>query len=223
MEEIIIGLILESLANAVTQAVSDGISYIIKKAVDETGKMITQIVYEFDSDGDGTNDSEQVIYTLDYTIPNLDNGYCLVNKGNEIGLGLPEFRLVDSEDVLPKLRDLNGFLSDGNGFIIDLDDDGMKDDILFPLPFDFTGDGIPDFQIVVDDDDNGIPDVSPYSPFYPIGSDEYQYIIETHSDSEVPALDKSFQNYTVTEALLFLIFIASAIGVASKFFKRRKI
>lgn len=131
--------------------------------------------------------------------------YSLVNQGDQLGLGYPALKTLDSSDVLPYLKDLDIYLSDGDGFMIDLDRDGASDDILFPLPYDFTGDGIPDFQIVVDDDDNGVPDVAPDSPFYPVGSDEYIEIVERLSDEGTPALEKHFSNYSVTEALLFLI------------------
>lgn len=223
MEEIVVSLVLEALQAALSQAVEKGIEYIIKKIVDDTGKVITQIVYEFDSDGDGKNDSEQVIYTLDFTIPDLNSGYCLVNRGKEIGLGLPDFKLVSADDVLPKLRDSDGFISDGNGFIIDLDNDGANDDIIFPSPIDFTGDGIPDFQKVIDDDDNGLPDVSPDSPFYPVGSDEYQEIIIEHGQEDYTIMNKPLSKYTVTEGILFISLIFGAFGLFKKFFRRKKV
>ena len=222
MSDVIISIILKAIEEAIANAVKEGIKWIIRKAVDAAGNVVTEIVYKFDNDGDGEYDSEEVIYTIDTIIPDLSDGYCLCNKGDEIGLGLPSFRLVDADDVLPILRDLDDYLSDGDGFCIDLDDDGANDDILFPLPFDGTGDGLPDFQIIVDDDDNGLPDVSPDSPFYPIGSKGYQQITETHSDN-VPALTKSFKNYTVSEALLFIIACGSLVAIFSKIFKRRKL
>lgn len=194
----------------------------VKKVVDSTGKAVTKFFRSIDTDGDGVFDSEVEICSLDGPFPvSLDNGLTLVNKGREIGLGLPDYKLADANDVLPILQGSDGFISGCDQFIIDLDNDGATDEVIAPLPFDGTGDGLPDFQVIVDDDDNGLPDVSPDSPFYPIGSKEYQEIIEVHTDN-VPALDKSFKNYTVTEALLFLIFIGSAIGVVSKIFKRRK-
>ena len=64
MEDIIVALVLQALEAALTKAIETGITYIIKKTIDAAGNMITEIVYEFDSDGDGKNDSEQVIYTL---------------------------------------------------------------------------------------------------------------------------------------------------------------
>ncbi len=220
MSETIIAILLKALEAALTAAAEKGVEYIIRKIVDGTGKVVSEIFYRFDSDGDGELDSEQIIYTLDITLTDLGDGYCLCNRDNEIGIGYPKLKLVDASDVLPILRD-DYYISDGNGFSIDYDNDG-DNDTLFPLPFDGTGDGLPDFQVICDDDDNGLPDVAPDSPFYPIGSEGYQEIVEAHSEN-VPALDKSFKNYTVTEALLFLIFIGSAVAMISKIFKRRKL
>ncbi|MCH5195163.1 MAG: hypothetical protein J1F28_00530 [Oscillospiraceae bacterium] len=212
-----------NFALELSEAIENGVNYIIEKFVDSSGNVCTRIVYRYDSTGDGVEDSEEIIYTLQQTIPKLYDGYCLVNKGNEIGLGQPSLKLVDASELLPILGDTYSVISDGEGIKIDFDDDGFIDDIFFPAPYDFSGDGINDWYQIVDDDDNGLPDCAPGTPFYSVGSDEYNYIIETQSDTEVPALDKSFANYTVTEALLFLIFVAGAIGVGAKFFKRRNI
>lgn len=219
LEEILIPLILQALEAAIYDAVKEGITYIIKKVVDAAGNVVTQIVYEFDSDGDGVNDSEQVIYTLNTIIPSLDNGYCLCNKGNEIGLGLPQYEIVDGTEI-SDLIDTKVITGNNDGFIIDLDNDGAKDDVLIPLP-DFTGDGLRDWGWLVDRDDNGLPDVSPYSPFYPIGSDEYHYIIEQSGLGEDHFLDKDFDNYNVSEGFLFLIFFALAAITIKLYFGRR--
>ena len=77
-------------------------------------------------------------------------------------------------------------------------------------------------EIIVDDNNNGLPDYCPTSPFYPIGSEGYQEIVEAHSQN-VPALEKSFKNYTVSEALLFIIACGSLVAIFSKIFKRRKL
>ncbi len=192
----------------------------VKKVVDGV-KTVIKFIGGTDTDGDGSIDTEEDIYTLETALPLcIDNGLTLCNSGDDVGLGYPALRLVSAEDVLPYLQDTD-YTGDGNYFITDLDGDGY-DDVLKPLPYDGDGDGVPDFQIVVDDDDNGLPDVSPVSPFYPIGSEGYQDIIDTYSDN-VPALDKSFRNYTVTEALLFMIAFCAVIGVISKIIRRRKL
>ncbi len=220
MEEYIISLILEALAKALEKAVEKGITYIIKKVVDSAGNVITKIVYEYDSDGDGIMDGEETIFTLDTMIPNLDNGYCLCNKGNEIGLGYPSFRLVDANDVLPVIQDTD-FIGNGDSIVTDLDGDG-NDDVLRPVPYDGNGDGLPDFQIVVDDDNNGLPDVSPYSPFYPVGSEEYTTIVEkTRSDSRI--METPLDDYNVSEGLLLIILILLGFNFVRGLFTRKDV
>ncbi len=182
-----------------------------KKVVDGFGKVVVKFF----------NDKGEEVCTLDNPVLTLDNGFTLVNKDDEVGLGYPSYRLVSAADVLPVLQD-SDFISDGDSISVDLDGDGACDEVIRPVPYDGDGDGVDDFEIIVDDDDNGLPDVSPYSPFYPIGSDGYQEIMETYSDN-VPALDKSFHNYTVSEALLFLIAFCAGIGVISKIIRRRKL
>ena len=221
MEEILTYIILQALEAALTKAIETGISYIIKKVVDEAGNIITQIVYEFDSDGDGVNDSEQVIYTLDSLIPNLDDGYCLVNKGNEIGLGLPQFEIIDGSEI-SNLIDTQIVTGNDNGFIVDIDFDGEKDDVLVPLP-DFTGDGIPDWGWLVDRDDNGLPDASPFAPFYPVGSDGYRDIVSRVSTEEYTIMNKPLKDYTVTEGILLIFLIACSFKFFSKLFRRKKV
>lgn len=183
MEEIVFTIILRALEQAVAAAAEKAITYIIRKVVDSTGRVITQLVYEYDSDGDGVNDSEEVIYTLDTVIPNLDNGYCIVNDVDKIGLGLPMYQLIDGSFISDYIdvsdpNNLPIVSGNGDGYLVDLDYDGDNDDVLVPFGADFSGDGVPDFGWLVDDDDNGVPDASPDFPFYPVGSDAYHQIVE---------------------------------------------
>ncbi len=158
-------------------------SITFKKVVDGAGKVFVKFI----------GDNGEEVYTLDTPVLTLDNGFVLVNKDEEVGLGYPSYRLVSAADVLPVLQD-SDFISDGDSISVDLDGDGACDEVIRPVPYDGDGDGVDDFEIIVDDDDNGLPDVSPYSPFYPIGSEGYQEILETYSDN-VPALDKSFHKH----------------------------
>ena len=250
MEEIVIIFILKCVKDAVSNAIEEGITYVIKKVVDGAGNVVTKIVHEFDSDGDGEIDSEQEIYTLQLLIPDLSNGYCLCNRGNEIGLGLPQFKLLDGTqiwkhtssdillldegetdigDLLPDIGDILPDVGDffapevitgnDNGYILDLDDDGENDDVLIPLP-DFTGDGVGDWGWLVDDDDNGLPDVSPDSPFYPVGSEEYDYILERSGVTDNSIMTKRTDKYSVTEALLALILLFTFIDFVRGLFRR---
>ncbi len=183
MGEVVITVILQALEIAVEAAAEKAITYVIKKVVDSAGRVVSQLVYEFDSDGDGVNDSEEVIYTLDTLIPDLDSGYCLVNDGDLVGLGMPQYELIDGSLITDYIDTTNPFnppVISGNtdGYLLDLDYDTEFDDVLVPLGADFTGDGLPDFGWILDEDDNGIPDASPDFPFYPAGSDEYHQIVE---------------------------------------------
>lgn len=195
--------------------------FIVKKVVGGAGGYTVKFIQKIDSDGDGVSDGEEEIYTLDTPVLILDNGFALVNKGEEVGIGYPSYRFVSSIDVVPSLQD-SDYISAGENIYVDLDGDGACDEVIQPVPYDGDGDGLPDFEIVVDDDDNGLPDLSPYSPFYPIGSEGYQDVMEAYSEN-VPALDKSFYNYTVSEALLFLIAFFASVGFISKIIRRRKL
>lgn len=221
MEEIIITLILQAIETAVSKAIEEGISYIIKKVVDAAGNVVTQIVYQYDSDGDGIYDGEEVIYTLDTLIPSLDNGYCLCNKGNEIGLGLPQFDIIDCTEISDYISP-SVITGNNDGFIVDLDNDGANDDVLIPLP-DFTGDGLRDWGWLVDRDDNGLPDLSPSSPFYPIGSEEYHYFIEQAGLGDNGIMIKRLDDYTVTEGLLALLLLFTVINFVRGLFRRKDI
>lgn len=170
--EIIIGSILSEI---ISSLIDQGIKYLIKKGTDAFGNVITQIVVPVDEDGDGETDREDVIYSFDYLIPD-DSGYTLVNRGDEIGFGLPLYEPVDYFDIVPYLSDT--FSGNSNGYLIDLDADG-EPEVYKPLPFDVTEDGRDDWVLVVDDDENGIPDASPDSPFFPVGSEGYNQIISS--------------------------------------------
>lgn len=219
--EIIIMIALQALEDIIINAIEDGIKYIIRKVVDAAGNVITEIVYQYDSDGDGTADSEQVIYTLDTLIPSLDNGYCLCNKGDTIGLGFPQYKLVDGSEIA-NLIDTDTITGNGNGFIVDLDNDGENDDILIPLP-DFTGDGLDDWGWLVDNDDNGLPDISPNSPFYPVGSEGYHDIVSRVTTEEYTIMNKPISEYTVTEGILLIFLIVGAFKLVGKAFRRKRV
>ena len=161
----IIAIILEQVLQ---ELIKQGVNYIIRKTVDALGNTVTEILYKYDSDGDGIEDAEQVIYTLDTCIPDMSEGYAIVNKGDEIGIGLPQYELVDAVDMVDRLVDM--VTGNNNGYLI-------GDDVYVPLPFDYTGDGQLDWGRVVDEDGNGIPDASDNAPFYPVGSDGYNSFI----------------------------------------------
>ena len=75
----------------------------VRKFIDSFGNVSTQIVYQFDSDGDGDLDSEEVIYNIDSYIPDLDEPYQLVDNNGTIGLGFPMLRTVDSIETSARI------------------------------------------------------------------------------------------------------------------------
>ena len=54
----IIAIILEQVLQ---ELIKQGVNYIIRKTVDALGNTVTEILYKYDSDGDGIEDAEQVI------------------------------------------------------------------------------------------------------------------------------------------------------------------
>ena len=243
MTEIIIGILYE----VINKLIEQGIKYIIKKTVDEVGNIVTQIVVPVDKDGDGVAESEEVLYSFNCSIPDLSDGYCIVNRDDEIGIGLPQFELINATDMADRLVDT--VTGNNNGYLI-------GDDVYVPLLFDFSGDGQLDWGRVIDDDDNGIPDASDDAPFFPIGSEGYKQIVSgsgseksfiiVSADGTVSiydpngdlteqdynqayslwlkdnnALDKPFKNYSVTEALLLIVALFAGASLIGKLFKRR--
>lgn len=246
MEQVVLVILSQVIEGLVTQYVK----YEIQRKVDRIGNSISQIVAVFDDDGDGVTDREEVMCTFDVSIPDLSNGYCIVNQDDEIGLGLPELELVDSFEVSELLD--GSITGNGNGYYI-------GDDVYIPLDFDFNSDGLPDWGRVVDNDSNGVPDASSDAPFYPVGSDEYNQIVDsinssgkslvvvspdgtvcvydengqiTDEDCELAyniwvsdnnIMTKPLDYYTPTEGLLFLTFIVSLFGFFGSIFRRRKV
>ena len=96
----------EILAIILSQLLEAGIKYTIKKKVDEVGNNITQLIQLFDDDADGVIDREELIYTIESLIPDLSADYCIVNKGDEIGIGFPELRIVDNTDMADMLDEV---------------------------------------------------------------------------------------------------------------------
>lgn len=216
-------IVLSIIEDAVVEALEKGVEYIIRKGIDSVGRPITEIVYYFDGDGDGVEDESEVLCSFDILIPDLDEGLCICNDGDTVGLGLPQIQLIDGmtiTDYVDTLDPNNMPMITGNddGWLVDMDYDGA-DDVLVVLP-DFTGDGMPDFGWLVDNDDNSLPDVSSDGPFYPIGSDEYETYIKQSGLQSDSIMEKSINDYTVTEGLLFISLLISAVWFFRSIFKR---
>lgn len=215
-----LGALLESLLlQFLSSLVRHGVEFVAKKVVDAVNGVVTKIVATF-------NGKEYDVYTLNTLIPDIGDGYCLVDKDGEIGVGLPEFEFVsreidvtgDSETLYPSIG-----IDDGDTFTGYPDGGIVAPDGKVYVPFnDIDGDGLGDWALVVDDNDNGLPDASPDFPFYPIGSDEFQQVVEGYDDATF--LDKPISDYTVTEGILLIFLIVLVVrGFKNFFLKRRKV
>lgn len=242
------GAILAIISQLIEEAIVKYAKWEIQRKIDKAGNAVSEFVALFDDDNDGTYERQETIFSFDVSIPEFYNGYALVNDGDQIGLGLPEYEIVDSSDFTALISD-EQISGNGEYYLID-------DDVYAPLPFDFNGDGQLDWGKVVDRDDNGIPDASDDAPFFLVGSDGYKQIMSAaggeksfiivSADGSVSvydpngdlteqdynqaytlwikdngALDKPFKYYSVTEALLLIVALFAGVSLVGKLFKRR--
>lgn len=226
--------------------------YYIRKQIDSIGNSFTQIVQYFDDDGDGETDREVVLAQFDVSVPDLSDDYCIVNKGDEIGLGLPKLEPFTADDIGSMIDD-EVFTGNSKGVYI-------GDDVYVPIPVDFDNDGSTDWGRVVDSDDNGVPDASPDAPFFPVGSDGYNQILSEMGNgdgvdivlvspegeiavydrngnikeedvdtayatwvSQNGIMDKKLDNYSVTEGLLLCVLLISVAFFIRSLFKRKDV
>ena len=238
---------------AIDYAIKWGTEKTIKWHVKKVNKGINDFLIHIgvDENEDGFIDENEVIATIKQFIPDLENGMCLCELGDEIGAGYPQFELIPSNevsiyepvDVVPAV-----------GMMVDYDGDGDFDDPIVPIHFDFDGDGVSDWAALVDEDDDGLPEASPTAPFYPVGSPEFKQalnpsdlqIIMVSPDGELVVydesgtitaeqcdtayslwlsengiMDKPLDNYSVSEGLLFLMLLISAAYFVLHLFKRK--
>ena len=226
--------------------------YYIRKQIDSIGNSFTQIVQYFDDDGDGETDREVVLAQFDVSVPDLSDDYCIVNKGDEIGLGLPKLEPFTADDIGSMIDD-EVFTGNSKGVYI-------GDDVYVPIPVDFDNDGSTDWGRVVDSDDNGVPDASLDAPFFPVGSDGYNQILSemgngdgvdivlVSPEGEIAVYDrngnikeedvdtayatwvsqngimvKKLDNYSVTEGLLLCVLLISVAFFIRSLFKRKDV
>lgn len=154
--------------------------YYVKKNIDG----IVQLVRSLDTDNDGAYE-DVVIAELGTITYDYQADYNIVSDGDTIGIGTAAVQVIDgmeiSEFVDTYALDDTSIISVNNGsYIYDVDHDG-DNDIIIPLA-DLTGDGFGDFGLVLDEDDNGVPDVADDTPYYPIGTDEYNTIVRRMSN-----------------------------------------
>lgn len=190
-------------------------------------------------------------------LPSSNSLQLVENWEGELGLGFPQYFVLDGRELSYLISALPGFAGSPDCFYTDFDGDGIKDMVL-PIGGDLTGDGINDFATILDLNGNGIPDADPSGVFYPIGSPDYKRIVNTQTGSssiiimspdgtmsvydpsgqltremyneayslwikDNGALDKEFNNYTVSEAFLLLAASAAVVYLFSKIFRRRKL
>ena len=226
--------------------------YYIRKQIDSIGNSFTEIVQYFDDDGDGETDREVVLAQFDVSVPDLSDDYCIVNKGDEIGLGLPKLEPFTADDIGSMIDD-EVFTGNSKGVYI-------GDDVYVPIPVDFDNDGSTDWGRVVDSDDNGVPGASPDAPFFPVGSDGYNLILSEMGNgdgvdivlvspegeiavydrngnikeedvdtayatwvSQNGIMDKKLDNYSVTEGLLLCVLLISVAFFIRSLFKRKDV
>lgn len=174
------GALLAILSELLTQAITQYAKWEIKRKFNSAGKAISEFYALIDNDGDGVAEHEELVFSFDVSVPQYYNGYTIVNNGDEIGLGYPEFEIIDANEFASRISNHN------DGTITATDDYYIVDnDVYFPIPVDYDLDGHTDWGMVIDENQDGIPDASPDGPFYPVGSDEYNKIIGTiPKDSE---------------------------------------
>lgn len=168
------GAILAILCEMLSQAILQYTQWEIKRKLDNAGKAISEFYALFDDDGDGQTDREELVFSFDVSVPQNYSGFSIVNSGDEIGLGYPEYEIIDSNEFSSRISNRNDgtITTTDNYYIID-------DDVYLPIPLDYNGDGQLDWGRVLDENHDGVPDASPSGPFYPVGSDDFNRIIET--------------------------------------------
>ena len=108
-----------------------------------------------DNDGDGVAEHEELVFSFDASVPQSYNGYSLVNNGDEIGLGYPEYEIIDAAEFASRISNHNdGTITATDDYYI------VDDDVYLPIPVDYDLDGRNDWGRVLDENHDGIPDAS---------------------------------------------------------------
>lgn len=168
------GAIIAVISQLIEQAIVKYAKWEIQRKFDKAGKALSEFVAFFDDDHDGTYERQETIFSFDVSVPQNYCGFSFVNSGDEIGLGFPEYEIIDSNEFATRISNHNdGFITATDDYYI------VDDDVYLPIPLDYDGDGQLDWGRVLDENHDGIPDASPSGPFYPVGSDDFNRIIET--------------------------------------------
>lgn len=116
--------------------------------------------------------------------PSSDSLQLTENYDGELGLGYPQYYVLDSGELAYMISAAPAFSGSPGCFYTDIDGDGIKE-MIASVGGDLTGDGINDFAYILDLNGNGIPDADPDSPFYPIDSPDYKRIISTRTNGGI--------------------------------------
>lgn len=180
--EIIGTVVIPIIEYAVKVAIEKAVEYVVRKGIDEAGRAITRIGYYLDTDGDGIEEFIE-LGCWDTLMPDFDDTFSICNDGDKIGLGMPQYQLIDGMSITDyadtlDTSNLPTITGNSQGWLMDVDFDGEKE-VVVELP-DLTGDGFPDFGWPVDTNDDSLPDASPDGPFIEFGSEEYdKYVQQT--------------------------------------------
>lgn len=240
--------------DAVTDVVQsvDNLIVTFRKTVDDFKNTVTEVVVIYDSDGDGENDTEEVVYRIYQTLPDYETGFCICNKGNEIGLGMPMFEIIDGREFadllckspnldvlseLPETSDVSELpeISEIDTPVVYKEYPIVTGNDKYYL-LDWNNDGCnevvaPTADLTADGINDFLSVVDKNGDGLPDASpNEVFYPVGSEAFNELVgygeddlALTKPFSHYSVPEALLFIIAGCALFGLFCKIFKRRKI
>lgn len=235
------------LSEVIGGLIVDYCKWEIQRKIDNIGNSISQIVAVFDDDGDGVTDREEVVFEFDVSVPDLSDRFSIVNRDDEIGFGYPQFEIIPAVDFPAYIDTIitgneNSIIVDDDVYCplpLDYDGDGLPD---WGKVIDDDHNGVPDaspdapfypvgsdgYNQILSSSDNGksIIIVSPdgnLSVYDPDGELQYEDFNEAYSLwlQDNAALDKPFQHYSVTEALLLIVALFAGVSLVGKLFKRR--
>ena len=119
------GAILALLSELLTQAITQYAKWEIKRKLNNAGKFVSEFYALIDNDGDGVAEHEELVFSFDASVPQSYNGYSLVNNGDEIGLGYPEYEIIDAAEFASRISNHN------DGTITATDDYYIVDDDVY--------------------------------------------------------------------------------------------
>lgn len=168
------------LFNVAIDLAIDKTEAFVKKNIDN----VIQIFTRSDSDNDGVYE-DIILAEFGQITFDAAADYNIVADGDTIGIGTASIQIIDGMDISEYVDTYvpgdYPVISVNNGsYLYDTDHDGDNDTII-PLG-DLTGDGMSDYGLVLDEDDNGVPDAADDGIFYPMGSEQFNTIVKSMSN-----------------------------------------